>query len=105
MNRYWRLLSASPESAKRVVLSVKPPMAYHYEDVMDDDLLYSMLEELGTISSVYYRPASEFIHPVCGPSPVQTNTPLPDEEIEIIEGEEEDSDSDIDIFADEEHLE
>ena len=78
-------------------------MTYHYEEVMDDDLLYAMLEELGTVSSVYYRPASEFIHPTCGPSPVQTNSPLPDEEIGIIEGEEEedDSDSDIDIFADE----
>ena len=54
-------------------------MNLQYEEVMDDDLLYTMLEELGSVSSVYYRPAEEFIHPQTGPSPVQTNSPIPDE--------------------------
>lgn len=68
---------------------------------MEDDLLYAMLEELGSVSAVYYRPATEFIHPVCGPSPVQTNSPLPDEEIGIIEDTDSSESEEIDIFADE----
>lgn len=82
-------------------------MNLQYEDVMDDDLLYTMLEELGSVSSVYYRPAEEFIHPTTGPSPVQTNSPIPDEDLDLIEensGEDDSDDSDssddIDIFAD-----
>lgn len=99
--RYWRLLSSAPETAKRVVLAVKPPMALHYEEVMDDDLLYTMLEELGSVSSVYYQPAESFIHPTCGPSPVHTSSPIPDEEMDVGESDDEDSDSDdIDIFGD-----
>ena len=87
-------------------------MNLQYEEVMDDDLLYTMLEELGSVSSVYYRPAEEFIHPQTGPSPVQTNSPIPDEELDLMENNNDDNDSDdsdssdssddIDIFADEE---
>ena len=105
---YWRLLSSAPDIAKRIVLSTKPHMNLQYEEVMDDDLLYTMLEELGSVSSVYYRPAEEFIHPVTGPSPVQTNSPIPDEDLDLVEDNSEtdsddsDSSDDIDIFADEE---
>ena len=96
--------------AKRIVLSTKPKMNLQYEEVMDDDLLYTMLEELGSVSSVYYRPAEEFIHPQTGPSPVQTNSPIPDEELDLMNDNDDDSDDsdysdssdDIDIFADEE---
>ena len=95
--------------AKRIVLSTKPKMNLQYEEVMDDDLLYTMLEELGSVSSVYYRPAEEFIHPQTGPSPVQTNSPIPDEELDLMNDNDNDDDSDdsdssddIDIFADEE---
>lgn len=96
--------------AKRIVLSTKPKMNLQYEEVMDDDLLYTMLEELGSVSSVYYRPAEEFIHPQTGPSPVQTNSPIPDEELDLMNDNDNDSDDsddsdssdDIDIFADEE---
>ena len=90
-------------------------MNLQYEEVMDDDLLYTMLEELGSVSSVYYRPAEEFIHPQTGPSPVQTNSPIPDEELDLMENNNDDNNSDdsdssdssdssddIDIFADEE---
>ena len=105
INRYWRLLSSAPETAKRVVLAVKPIAAINYEFEMSDDLLYTMLEELGTVSSVYYRPASEFIHPTRGPEPVQTNSPIPDEEMDIIDedvnGKDSDEDDDdLDIFSD-----
>ena len=85
-------------------------MNLQYEELMDDDLLYTMLEELGFVSSVYYRPAEEFIHPQTGPSPVQTNSPIPDEELDLMNDNDDDSDDsdysdssdDIDIFADEE---
>ena len=92
-----------------MILAVKPVAAIKYEDEMSDDLLYTMLEELGTVSSIYYRPASEFIHPTCGPQPIQTNSPIPDEEMDII-GEDEneddsendsgDEDDDLNIFSD-----
>ena len=73
-----------------------------YEEYMDDDLLYLMLEELGTVASVYYKPPEEFVTPKRGPSPVSTTSPLPDED-EVGEENEEDSDDselDVDIFAD-----
>ena len=105
--RYWRLLSYSPKTAKKVILSSKAGMKPVYEEIMDDDLLYMMLEELGSVASVYYRPAQEFITPKRGPEPVSTNSPLPDEEelqIEVEQdGDDDDSDDsefDMDIFAD-----
>ena len=100
--RYWRLLSTSPAAAKRVVLSARPVMEPVYEEYMDDDLLYLMLEELGTVASVYYKPPEEFVTPKRGPPPVSTNSPLPDED-ELGKENEEDSDDselDVDIFAD-----
>ena len=82
-----------------------------YEEVMDDDLLYMMLEELGSVASVYYKPAEEFVTPKRGPAPVSTNSPLADDEelqIDVDNGEEgdggdeddDDSEFDMDIFAD-----
>lgn len=106
--RYWRLLSYAPKTAKKVVLSSRASMKPIYEEVMDDDLLYMMLEELGSVASVYYKPAQEFITPKRGPAPVSTNSPLADdEELQIDvdndeedDGEDEDSEFDMDIFAD-----
>ena len=83
-----------------------------YEEVMDDDLLYMMLEELGSVASVYYKPAEEFVTPKRGPAPVSTNSPLADdEELQIDvdndeegdggdEDDDDDSEFDMDIFAD-----
>lgn len=111
MGRYWRLLSYAPKTAKKVVMSSRASMKPIYEEVMDDDLLYMMLEELGSVASVYYKPAEEFVTPKRGPAPVSTNSPLADdEELQIdVDNDEEgdggdddddDSEFDMDIFAD-----
>lgn len=66
-------------------------------------MLYYMLEEMGTVSAVYYRKADEFITPRRGPSPVSTNSPIPEDEADVALSESEassDSDS-LDIFSDE----
>lgn len=66
-------------------------------------MLYYMLEEMGTVAAVYYRKADEFITPRRGPSPVSTNSPIPDDEADVALSESEassDSDS-LDIFSDE----
>ena len=103
------MLSYAPKTAKKVVVSSRASMKPIYEEVMDDDLLYMMLEELGSVASVYYKPAQEFITPKRGPAPVSTNSPLADdEELQIDvdndeegDGEDEDdSEFDLDIFAD-----
>ena len=112
MGRYWRLLSYAPKTAKKVVMSSRASMKPIYEEVMDDDLLYMMLEELGSVASVYYKPAEEFVTPKRGPAPVSTNSPLADdEELQIDvdndeegdggdEDDDDDSEFDMDIFAD-----
>lgn len=110
--RYWRLLSYEPKTAKKVILTSKASMKPVYEQVMDDDLLYVMLEQLGSVASVYYKPAEDFITPKRGPPPVSTDSPLPDDDnLQINVDKEEDGDDDdddddddsefdMDIFAD-----
>ena len=39
------MLSYAPKTAKKVVLSSRASMKPSYEEVMDDDLLYMMLED------------------------------------------------------------
>ena len=80
-------------------MTQRPPVDLQYEDVLDDDSLYVMLEQLGSVASVYFKPAEEFIKPQRGPLPVSTHTPIPENlEEEAINDSESD---DIDIFADE----
>uniref|UniRef100_A0A061R808 Beta-adaptin-like protein n=1 Tax=Tetraselmis sp. GSL018 TaxID=582737 RepID=A0A061R808_9CHLO len=57
---YWRLLSSDPEAAKEIVLGEKP--------VIDDDsnnidpaLLQELLNNIGTISSVFHKPPESFV--------------------------------------------
>lgn len=77
---------------------------------MSDDLLYTMLEEMGAVSAVYYRKAEEFITPTRGPEPVTMSSPVPDSDEDDLEmgdesdGEDnlDDDDDDLDIFSDEE---
>ena len=101
--RYWRLISTNSKAAKRVILSSRPPLTLQYQEEMSDEMLYYMLEEMGTVSAVYYRKADEFITPRRGPSPVSTNSPIPEDEADVALSESEassDSDS-LDIFSDE----
>lgn len=57
---YWRLLSTDPEAAKDVVLAEKPVIS-DAREALDPALLDQLLSELGTLSSVYHRPAATFV--------------------------------------------
>ncbi|KAK8828044.1 adaptor protein complex 1 or 2, subunit beta 5 [Blastocystis sp. ATCC 50177/Nand II] len=103
---YWRLLSSNPAAARRVVLGEHPPLKHEYKEEMDDDTLYTMLEQMGSVAGVFFKAPETFITPSRGPAPIGTMSPLADEDIESVEENEEDessedSDEDIDIFADE----
>ncbi|RCH88656.1 beta-adaptin, partial [Rhizopus stolonifer] len=57
---YWRLLSTDPQAAKAVVLSEKPPIAGE-NDGLSPALLETLLYDIGTLASVYHKPAETFI--------------------------------------------
>ncbi|KAI7905127.1 adaptin N terminal region-domain-containing protein [Cokeromyces recurvatus] len=57
---YWRLLSTDPQAAKAVVLSEKPPIAGENEGI-SPALLENLLYDIGTLASVYHKPAETFI--------------------------------------------
>ncbi|KAG2210778.1 hypothetical protein INT46_006848 [Mucor plumbeus] len=57
---YWRLLSTDPQAAKAVVLSEKPPIAGENEGI-SPALLETLLYDIGTLASVYHKPAETFI--------------------------------------------
>lgn len=57
---YWRLLSTDPEAAKDVVLAEKPTIS-GAQDSTDPALLEELLRELGTLASVYHKPAASFV--------------------------------------------
>ena len=84
-----------------MVLGEHPPLKHEYKEEMDDDTLYTMLEQMGSVAGVFFKAPETFITPSRG-----TMSPLADEDIESVEENEEDessedSDEDIDIFADE----
>ncbi|ORX54968.1 Adaptor protein complex beta subunit [Hesseltinella vesiculosa] len=57
---YWRLLSTDPQAAKAVVLSEKPAVAGE-SNGLSSGLLESLLSQIGTLASVYHKPAETFI--------------------------------------------
>ena len=57
---YWRLLSTDPEAAKMVVVSEKPVIAADTGQY-EPELLDELMTQLGTLSSVYHKPASHFV--------------------------------------------
>lgn len=109
------MLSTNPKAAKRVVLSECPQLKAEYQEILSDDMLYTMLEEMNSVSAVYYRKAEEFITPTRGPEPITMHSPIPEDELDDLEREaigDSDSDDDDDdekedkddlnIFSDEE---
>jgi AP-1 complex subunit beta-1 len=57
---YWRLLSASGQVAKSVVLSEKPPINVN-QQILSKGLLEELINELGSLASVYHIPKDAFI--------------------------------------------
>lgn len=58
---YWRLLSSDPNTAKAVVLAEKPPVSIDSTDGFSGSLLDELIDTIGTLSSVYHKPASSFL--------------------------------------------
>ncbi|KAJ2992624.1 hypothetical protein HDV02_002958 [Globomyces sp. JEL0801] len=56
---YWRLLSASPEAAKKVVLAEKPPIESDQVTV-SNVLLDELLRNIGTLASVVHKSPALF---------------------------------------------
>ncbi|CEG83010.1 Putative Clathrin binding protein [Rhizopus microsporus] len=57
---YWRLLSTDPQAAKAVILSEKPPIAGE-NDGLSPALLETLIYDIGTLASVYHKPAETFV--------------------------------------------
>lgn len=57
---YWRLLSTSPQAAKEVVLAEKPLIS-EQTDCIEPDLLNELISSIGTLASIYHKPASTFV--------------------------------------------
>jgi AP-1 complex subunit beta-1 len=57
---YWRLLSASGQVAKSVVLSEKPPINAN-QQVLSQRLLDELVDDLGSLASVYHKPKDSFV--------------------------------------------
>jgi hypothetical protein len=55
---YWRLLSASPQMAKSVVLVEKPPIEMDLKAV-NDSVLNELIANIASLASVYYKPVSQ----------------------------------------------
>ena len=88
------------------MLREKPKIDPKLEEMIDDETLQKLLEELGMVSSVYHKPAEEFITPKVGPAPIDEigddgNVDLDEESGEEYDEEDEDEE-DEDIFEEEE---
>jgi len=57
---YWRLLSASGQVAKSVVLTEKPPINAN-QQVLSQRLLDELVSDLGSLASVYHKPKDSFV--------------------------------------------
>ncbi|PFH50356.1 hypothetical protein AMATHDRAFT_177188 [Amanita thiersii Skay4041] len=57
---YWRLLSTDPGAAKAVVLAHRPPISIPRTTVASG-LLEELLGEVGSLASVYHKPAETFV--------------------------------------------
>jgi len=57
---YWRLLSTDPAAAKAVVLALRPPISLPRTTV-SPAVLEELLGEIGSLASVYHKPAETFV--------------------------------------------
>ncbi|CAJ0562728.1 unnamed protein product, partial [Mesorhabditis spiculigera] len=57
---YWRLLSSDPEIARQVVLAERPLIS-EPSDLLEPSLLDELLQQIGSLASVYHKPAHSFV--------------------------------------------
>ncbi|TGZ84668.1 Adaptor protein complex beta subunit [Ascodesmis nigricans] len=55
---YWRLLSADPQAAKKIVMGEKPPITAEAEK-LDPHTLEEMCLNVGTLATVYLKPVNQ----------------------------------------------
>jgi hypothetical protein len=55
---YWRLLSADPATAKKIVMGEKPPITAEAEK-LDPQTLEEMCLNVGTLATVYLKPVQQ----------------------------------------------
>merc|ERR1719379_2786404 len=67
---YWRLLSTNPEATKHVVLGDKPSIRDDSQ-TLEKGLLDKLISDLALMSSVYHKPADEFVTRINAAAPVQ----------------------------------
>lgn len=83
---YWRLLSADPEAAKAVVLAERP-LIKDTSSALEPELLALLMENLGTLASVFHKPPTAFV------SKIRADRRL--QRISLDEDEDEDADEAI----------
>ncbi|CAE8595305.1 unnamed protein product, partial [Polarella glacialis] len=81
---YWRLLSTNPEATKHVVLGDKPSIRDDSQ-LLEKGLLDRLIPDLSLMSSVYHRPAEEFVTRISTAAREVPGTEEPDQDIEYDE--------------------
>ncbi|KAL5394461.1 hypothetical protein PMIN06_002418 [Paraphaeosphaeria minitans] len=56
---YWRLLSSSPEEAKKIVMGEKPAITAEESEKLDPSTLEEMCLNVGTLATVYLKPVNQ----------------------------------------------
>lgn len=57
---YWRLIATNPQLAKKIVFSERPLIS-DQSYTIDSDLLDKLVENIGTLSAVYYKEPANFV--------------------------------------------
>lgn len=57
---YWRLIATNPQLAKKIVFSERPLIS-EQSYTIDSDLLDKLVENIGTLSAVYYKEPAAFV--------------------------------------------
>jgi len=78
---YWRLLSTNPEATKHVVLGDKPSIRDDSQ-TLEKGILDKLISDLALMSSVYHKPAEEFVTRLNTAAPVQEE--VQEEEADVI---------------------
>jgi len=94
---YWRLLSADPDVAKKIVLAEKPVIEDRKRH-LDPVLLGVLLEELGSLSSVFHKASASFVKK--GRERVISEAELPSVRSVMDDGEAEAKDGHVVVAAD-----
>ncbi len=57
---YWRLLHTDPELTRKIVFAERPTIS-DQSYVIETQLLDKLIENIGTLSSIYMKPPEQFV--------------------------------------------